>query len=103
MIISYKSAIEEANPANKADHLELHGIYDRLNEFKRKFHSGLVGDTAKGFVSKIGSAVKGVFGGETLEDIGTGLMAEIPTIKTTRNRMNAIQATVDAPSASPRP
>jgi hypothetical protein len=103
MIISYKNAIEEARPVNKADHLELHGIYDRLNDFKRHFHSGLFGDTTKGFASKLGSAVKGVFGAETLEDIGTDLMAEIPRIKTTRNRMNAIQATVDAPSASPRP
>jgi len=102
MVTSYSKAIKKANPANKEEHLQLHHIYEGLNVFKKNFHSRIIGDGAKAVLSSAGSSISGFFGGTTLESDATMLLREIPKIKSIRNRLDSIQATVAAPSPSPR-
>ena len=105
MVTSYSTAIRAATTDNaiKEDHLKLYEIYEKLNLFKKNFHSGLIGDGAKAVLSGAGSSIRGFFGGTTLEADAKVLLTQMPILKETKNRLDSIKATVAAPSPSPSP
>jgi hypothetical protein len=102
MITSYSTAITAPTTDNaiKADHLKLYEIYENLRLFKKNFHSRLMSDGAKAFFSGATSSIRGFFGGATLEADAKVLLTQIPILKETKNRLDSIKATVDAPSTS---
>jgi hypothetical protein len=103
LVTNYKTAITDANPDNKEDHLNLQSTYLKLNEFKKNFTSHKINASLKQFVSTKLARASSLFGGTTLKEAAAGLVSEIPKIKKIRNRLDSIQATVDAPSTSARP
>ena len=101
LVTNYLTAINDANPDNKEDHLSLQATYLKLNGFKQNFTSHIFNPRVKQFfTTKIAKAASAFFGGTTLKEDAAGLLAEIPKIKTTRSRLESIQASLAAPLPS---
>ena len=99
MVRKYKVAINSAsqdNPELIQNHSDLRFIYKNLNNFKQKYHSGLIGDDRQSMLTGITSWGKKKIGLQTEEGIFEALLEEIPKVIKKRNRIESIQASIAA-------